>query len=444
MPTKTILKQLLHVKNTVIENFWLEKDSAELDVLIIRVHPTKGHLHICPHCGKRMNGRYDSRCEYKRWRAMDLGSTKVFIEGPVERIYCPEHGVVTARVPWARHDCLFSREFENTVAWLALHLTKSAVAEYMRISWNTVGPIISRVRKEEDPHPEHRYDNLIRIGIDETSYKKGHKYLTVIVNHDNNSVCWVSDRHGKEVLTSFFEELTEEQRASIQLVSGDGAKWISECVSDFCPNAVRCIDFFHVVEWAGEALSEVRIEAWRQALKKSGQKRKRGRPKKGEEKTVDIASEIKGSTYTLGKAPENLTENQNTKLQMIAISEPKLYRAYLIKEELRLLLKEDMSTIEGSLKKWLWWASHSQIPAIYELQKKIRRHRTAILATAEHRLSNARVEATNNKIKVMIRMAYGFRNIQNLIDLILMKCSDIKHELPFRRFDYSLDFTHTS
>ena len=165
---------------------------------------------------------------------------------------------------------------------------------------------------------------------------------------------------------------------------------------------------------------------------------------KGEEKAVDIASEIKGSTYTLGKAPENLTENQNTKLQMIAISEPKLYRAYLIKEELRLLLKEDMSTIEGSLKKWLWWASHSQIPAIYELQKKIRRHRAAILATAEHRLSNARVEATNNKIKVMIRMAYGFRNIQNLIDLILMKCSDIKHELPFRRFDYSLDFTHTS
>ena len=140
----------------------------------------------------------------------------------------------------------------------------------------------------------------------------------------------------------------------------------------------------------------------------------------------------------------NLTENQNTKLQMIAISEPKLYRAYLIKEELRLLLKEDMSTIEGSLKKWLWWASHSQIPAIYELQKKIRRHRAAILATAEHRLSNARVEATNNKIKVMIRMAYGFRNIQNLIDLILMKCSDIKHELPFRRVDYSLDFTHTS
>lgn len=174
------------------------------------------------------------------------GIYKVFIESPVIRVDCKRHGVLTSSVPWARHNSSFTRDFENNVVWMSKYLSKSAVSKMQRISWNTIGPIISRFRNDADPNPNHRFDNLRRIGIDETSYKKGHKYLTVIVNHDTNSVIWVHDKHGKEVLSEFFELLSEKQRNSIECVSADGARWISETLDYYVPNCARCLDLYHM------------------------------------------------------------------------------------------------------------------------------------------------------------------------------------------------------
>ena len=117
-----------------------------------------------------------------------------------------------------------------------------------------------------------------------TSYKKGHKYMTVVINHDKSSVIWCAPGYGKEVLSQFFELLSEEQRASIRCVSADGARWIASCVEEYCPNALRCIDPFHVVSWATDALDQVRREAWAEAHQqaKNQPKRKPGRPAKGE------------------------------------------------------------------------------------------------------------------------------------------------------------------
>ena len=127
----------------------------------------------------------------------------------------------------------FTRNFEDTAVWLSLHLSRKAVAEYLRISWDTVGPIISRVEKEISAHHQ-PLDNLVNIGIDETSYKKGHKYITVIVNHDTNTVVWAAKGHGKSVLEPFFKQLSSEQRSKIRLVSGDGARWIKETIDEYC------------------------------------------------------------------------------------------------------------------------------------------------------------------------------------------------------------------
>lgn len=174
----------------------------------------------------------------------------------------------------------------------------------------------------------------------------------------------------------------------------------------------------------------MRAEAWHRAKEKISEKRKVGRPLKGQE--VDkTADKIKHTKMALGKAYENLTEYQRHQLEFVAMSDSKLYKAYLLKEQLRTLVKLPFEEIEEQLKKWLWLASHSRIPSIYELQKKIRRHKQAILNTAKYRLSNARIEATNNKIKLTIRMAYGFRSIDNLIDMIFLRCSDIPCYLPW-------------
>ena len=220
---------------------------------------------------------------------------------------------------------------------------------------------------------------------------------------------------------------------------------ITDCVNEFTPDCEHCVDPFHVVEWAMDALDEVRRDRWRVAYEKANQlaqasPQKPGRPKADDKAAAKIqaarreATEIKRSTYSLGKAPENLTENQQIRLDLIQANDPQLYRAYRLKESLRLLLKStSVQQAETDLKHWLWWASHSRIPAFKELYKKINRHKEHILNTIRLGLSNARIEATNNKIKLIIRKAYGFRNIQNMMDMVYLVCSDIRVPLPNRK-----------
>jgi transposase len=330
--------------------------------------------------------------------------------------------VIVASVPWAFHGSGFTQNFEYSAAWLATQLNKSAVTKYMRISWDTVGNIISRVHNDVEPNICSRLDDLHVIGIDETSFRNGHKYITVVVNHETNTVVWVHDGHVKKILTLFMKQLTPEQRASIKVVSGDGARWITDCAKEYLPGCERCVDSFHVAEWAMESLDSVRRQSWHEAQSeaKSYPKQKPGRPK-NDDATVkaataakEKAASIKGSTYALGKAPENLTETQAAKLEMIQLSDNRLYRAYKLKEQLRLILKmTDVEAADAELTKWAKWARHCRIPEFVELQRKIMRHRQHILNTIKLDVSNARIEANNNKIKLIIRRSIGFRNIRN-------------------------------
>jgi transposase len=195
-----------------------------------------------------------------------MGSTRVYLEALSPRVKCEEHGVIVSKTPWARHRSDYTTDFEMAVTWLTLHATAADVAEYFRIDWHTVGNIAKRVQETlEETHPN-RYNDLEKIGIDETSYKKGHKYMTVVVNHRNGTLVWAKKGHGKEVLSEFFKELSQEQRAKIKLVSADGAQWIASCIKEFCPNAQRCIEAFHVVQWGNDALDEVRKAVIRTAL----------------------------------------------------------------------------------------------------------------------------------------------------------------------------------
>ncbi len=120
--------------------------------------------------------------------------------------------------------------------------------------------VIIRGRNKLDPHPESRFDKLRCIGIDETSYRKGHTYMTVVVNHDTGDVIWLGDGHDEETLSGFFKLLTRKQRASIKYIAADGASWIQSCVKKYCPRAKRCLDPLHVVSWSNDALSQITAE----------------------------------------------------------------------------------------------------------------------------------------------------------------------------------------
>jgi transposase len=188
-------------------------------------------------------------------------------------------------------------------------------------------------------------------------------------------------------------------------------------VSEWCPNAERSIDPFHVVQWATDTLDEVRRTVWREAredAKAGNEKRKRGRPRTGEEAPPEKkADAVKGARYPLSKNPEHLTSGQAAAVEMIAKSNPRLYRAYLLKEKLRLLFQHSFYGARAELEGWISWARRCRIPPFVELQKKTGRHFDAILSAIKHGLSNARIEAVNNKIKLTVRMGYGFRNIDN-------------------------------
>ena len=443
--TNTLCKKLLNVKSAVIEgaNFYTDEDGV--NHILIHARPNVWHEDDCPFCHKRCR-RYDKKNPHPRiWRGLDWGGTLVEISYDTHRIECPEHGVLVADVPWAYPGSGFTKDFDLTVGWLATYLPRSTVSEYMRIDWETVGRCVHRTMNDIEPEISRRLDGLVNIGIDETSYKKGHKYITIVVNHDTNTVVWAAQGHGKSVLTQFYRQLTPEQLSSIRVVTGDGAKWITECVNAFTPGCERCVDPFHVVEWAMEALDEVRREVWREAYDEALQLAKEHHGKKGRPSADDVeaamvkaardkANEIKNSAYALGKAPEHLTENQQAKVEMIAKNNNRLYRAYCMKEMLRLLLKmKDVNEAEAELKQWLWRASHSRIDAFKKLYQKVRRHKEHILNAIRLGMSNARIEAINNKIKLIIRKAYGFRNIQNMLDMVYLVCSDLRLTLSNRK-----------
>lgn len=430
MLNKRIIPKILNIKNIIIDEVNFNENTSSV---LIDAHVPKSHRNICPFCGKKASA-YDQGNGKRLWRACDWNNKKVFIRANAPRICCEEHGVVVAMVPWAGHDSWFTCEFEQLVVAKVLNCSKTAVSREMRINWRTVGEIVSRVRDRVDTEPEKRCKNLVSIGIDETSYRKGHKYATVVVNHKSGKVVWVSLGYGKQILSKFFNQIKEDVN-SIKYVSADGAKWIASTLSEYVPEAIRCMDGFHVVQWATELLDEVRKEAWRDARRKVSEKPKRrvGRPSKTDAPKDNSVELIKGMKFALGKAPENLTESQRARLDMIADCDSRLFRAYKWKERLRLVFKLNYEEAEEELTKWIKGVKHSRIKSFVEFSEKIQRHKEAILATIRYGISNAQIESINNKIKLIIRMAYGFRNMENMLDMIMLKCSDIVIPYPWER-----------
>ncbi len=296
-------------KRVVIERVEMGQDDVEGgDVVTVHVRVARRGRGRCGVCQRRCPG-YDSGHGRRRWRAPDLGTVRAFVEAPAPRVSCPEHGVVVAQVPWARHDAGHAYAFDDTVAWLAVRCSKSAVAQLLRIAWRTVGSILTRVADEAMQEVD-RFAGVRRIGIDEVSYKKGHRYLTVVVDHDTRAVIWAGAGRDKATLRRFFDELGPDRCALITQVSADAADWISAVVTERCPNAVRCADPFHVVAWATEALDEVRRQSWNRARGAVTQRRA-GR-------ASGDARALKHARYALWKNPEDLTPNQTGMLAWIA------------------------------------------------------------------------------------------------------------------------------
>ncbi|MCA1677649.1 MAG: ISL3 family transposase, partial [Actinobacteria bacterium] len=321
------------------------------------------------------------------------------LEADAPRVYCKVHRVVVAQVPWARHDSRFTIAFEDQCCWLAVNTSKKAVAELMRVTWRTVGAICERVADAQIAQRD-LFAGLKRVGIDDFSHRKGHRYLTVVVDHDSGRLVWAAPGRDRKTVEKFLDLLGEERCAQIELVSCDMAEAIAGAVAERCPNAVRCVDPFHVIALATDALDEIRREVWNQA-RRDGHKQ--------------AAKQLKGARFVLWKNAHRLTERQHQKLAQIQQTNKPLYRAYLISQQLREIYRVTYEEAVELLDAWLAWARRCRLAPFVKLAKTITKQRPGIEAAIRHRLSNARIEQVNTQLRLITRRAYGFRTPEALI-----------------------------
>ena len=505
-------------------------ETFEQTRIYVHARPYERARKLCPVCRKKCPG-YDTKYSTESsWRAPNLNGVPVHICYQPQRVKCPEHGVRTEYIPWADGKSRFTEDFCNEIAWMVCRMSRTAVALFEDIDWRTVGNCVKAAHDRIEPDITIRMHGLRRICVDETSYRKGFSYITVVYDMDRNRVAWIHEGNGLEIFRLFCETLSPDEREKIEIVAGDGAQWIDTCTRTYFPNATRCIDFFHVVEWANEKLDKVRTATAAKAAREYDRRKqefqkaeaeaaeaaenarqqrmaaeaelaampKRGRPGKRKQELLDFlvslteavqtetpeqqraaaeaelaampkhgrpsrrkqdllaflegqleflppvtspskkkgrprkeqftlehqeildhlqnrARAIKGSKHALGHNPENCSEYQADKIKLIENDYPDLYRAYQ--------LKEAQAAIE--LGQWITDASGSGLEPMMELSEKIGRHKENILNSVRCQANSAKSEAVNTTIKVLIKMARGFRNIGNMIALIYLKCSDL-------------------
>jgi transposase len=367
---------------------------------------------VCSRCGQ--TGRHltvhDRRV--KRWRHLDLGSNRCVIECQLRRLECADCGVHLEAVPWARPGAHHTRDLEDVVAWLAQQMAKTPIAGLLRIGWDTVGRIVERVVAEH--LDESRLAGLVAIGVDEISYRRGQRYLTSVVDHKSGAIVWCSPGRNAQTLQAFFTELGE-RRHSIRAVSIDMSGSYAKAIRDSIPRAEICFDPFHVVRLAQRAVDQVRRDEWNA--------HDRSHTPKGKW--------IKGTRWSLLKSPDKQSIPQLALLGEVAHANKAMFRAFLLKEELRLLYAlEDPMLAPAHLDAWLAWASRSRLEPFIKLARTIRRHRAGILAAIRLGLSNGRLEGLNSRIRLISHRSFGFHSAAPLISLVYLCCGRIAIDLP--------------
>lgn len=285
------------------------------------------------------------------------------------------------------------------------------MTELTGVSWSTVGDFVERVveRRLEDG----RLDGLRRIGIDEFSHRKGHRYLTTIVDHDRRRVVWAAPGRSAETLAAFFAELGPERTAAIETVTIDMAGGYLKALAEHAPHAAVVFDRFHVQRLASDALDEVRRAEVRGA------------------ETRAESRAVKRTRFPLLKRHWNLTRTDRQKLKDVQANNRRLYRAYLLHAALAHTLDyRQPGHATRALKDWLAWASRSRLKPFVRVARTIRRHFDGVVAYFRERLTNGIVEGFNNRLRMIARRAFGFHSPHSLISMLFLCCGGIKLDPP--------------
>ena len=273
----------------------------------------------CP-CGKRVRAVYDRR--RRRWRHLDLGRCRLWLVYEIRRLDCPDCGIRTEELPWARPGARHTRDFEDMVLWLAQRTDRTPVATLMRCAWETVTTIINRgVAELLDTR---RLHTLYRIGVDEICYRHPHRYLTIIGDHDTGTVIDIQPGRSEESLANFYPSQPDSVLTGIEAVSMDVSKAYTGATRTHVPHAVICYDPFHIMQWVNRALDAVYSEG-----------------ATGPGQATMTPAQWRTTRWALRTGENKLTDDKRALINQIARTNRHIGRAWTLKEQLRDLYRFD-------------------------------------------------------------------------------------------------------
>jgi transposase len=399
MRVTTAFNRLLALPGARVTDVSFTEDGVVCEVALRRRRAA------CSSCGQVCRSIHDR--SPRRWRHLDLAGQRLQIEYALRRVRCTDCGVHVEAVPWARPRARNTRDFEDLTAFLAQQMAKTPIARLLRVRWDTVGRIVERV--VADHLDARRLEGLLQIGVDEIAYRRGQRYLTTVADHRSGAIIWMRPGRNAQTLQAFFTELGERKR-SIRAVSIDMSAGYEKAVRAAVPQAQVCIDPFHVCQLAARAVDEVRRAEWNA---------------RGKSKTPG-GKWVKGVRWSLLKAPERQSISQLAALGEVSLANRRLFRAFLLKEQLRLLYHlDDPGLAPEHLAAWLRWASRSKLGPFVKLARTVRRHREGILAAIRLGLSNGRLEGLNSRVRLISHRSFGFHGAPPLIALVYLCCGGV-------------------
>lgn len=381
------------------------------DIGVVVSLRARSKLLRCP-CGHTTKATYDR--SRRRWRHLDMAGCKLWLEAEIHRIDCPDCGVRTESVPWARPGARQTHQFEDLVAWLAQRTDKTTTARVAQCAWETVDRIVCRV--VADHLDDSRFDGLVHLGVDEISYRAGHHYLTVVACHDTGRVVWVAKGRTKQALLDFFDAIGPERCEQVAAMSMDMTSIYREATREAVPHAAICLDPFHAMKWVNDTLDTVYKTTPRSEMDGS-----------------ISGLEWRRTRTALRTGAERLDEDQQQRVRRLRRRRYQLWRAWELKEQFRDLYRVvDPDDARDYLNAWCTAALRSRIPAFKHLVRRIRKHFEGLVAAVEWGLSNSRLEGINAKIRLINNRAHGHRSVPALTASIYLGLGGITVELPTR------------
>ena len=350
----------------------------------------KERIRCCPSCGAGSIVKNGYRL--RDFVGLPIGGKRVTIRMKVQRYKCKECDFdQQEKIPFATNSCSYTHRFAKYVVDLLRGMTLQDVSNHLSVSWDTVKEIHSSYLKRHYSPPS--LDGVENIGIDEFAVRKGHVYKTIVVDLDSGRIIYVGDGKGSEALKKFWRKV-KRKNIKIKHVATDLSAAFIASVMENCPDAVHVFDHFHVVKLMNEKLDDIRRKVYSM------------------EKDINKRKVLKGTRYLLlGNGADIFDKQHKTRLEnALAMNEP-LSKAYYLEEQLRQIWPQPTKDMaEKVLDDWIRQAEQSKITQLQKMAVTVKTYKKGILAWYDCHLSTGKVEGINNKIKVMKRNAYGFRD----------------------------------